>query len=353
MAVVTGLTADRMLLIEQSSIIAARRDGDNVVLITKGNVEYDLGDFKGAKGDKGDVGVESIDVAYAVSTSGTEHPDDSTFGSDVPVSTPGSYIWSRTRFVDTEGNIAASIYSPMRQGQNGTINSVNGKTGGDITLTAADISGAGVPVGTSLDFRGDTAPTGFLVEDGSAVSRTTYSDLFGVIGTKYGSGNGTTTFNLPDSRGYVNVGVKIDDPDIDTVGKTFGTKLHLLTASQIPTLVAASAGAHAHTTTVSFVGSHNHGGATGSTRPDVLASNTDTANMPASVATLRVASSTGGLSKALSQSDHTHTIASDGGHTHTVTVNSGGDHTHTVNPGTTAAHPNMQPSLVALKIIKF
>jgi hypothetical protein len=57
------------------------------------------------------------------------------------------------------------------------------------------------PVGEVITFAGATAPTGFLICNGSAISRTTYADLFVVIGTMYGVGNGTTTFNLPDLRG--------------------------------------------------------------------------------------------------------------------------------------------------------
>lgn len=67
-------------------------------------------------------------------------------------------------------------------------------------------TGAGTPVGTYIQHAGATAPTGFLACDAAAVSRTTYADLFAVIGTTYGVGNGTTTFNLPDARGLVMVG---------------------------------------------------------------------------------------------------------------------------------------------------
>lgn len=67
-------------------------------------------------------------------------------------------------------------------------------------------TGAGTPVGTYIQHAGATAPTGFLACDASAVSRATYADLFAVIGTTYGAGNGTTTFNLPDARGLVMVG---------------------------------------------------------------------------------------------------------------------------------------------------
>lgn len=56
-------------------------------------------------------------------------------------------------------------------------------------------------IGTIHAFAGTTAPTGFLFCDGSAVSRTQYSDLFTVIGTSFGVGDGSTTFNLPNTRG--------------------------------------------------------------------------------------------------------------------------------------------------------
>lgn len=63
-----------------------------------------------------------------------------------------------------------------------------------------------IPTGAVFPFAGITAPEGFLFCDGSAVSRTTYSKLLGVIGETYGSGDGSTTFNLPDYRETVLVG---------------------------------------------------------------------------------------------------------------------------------------------------
>ena len=57
------------------------------------------------------------------------------------------------------------------------------------------------PAGTVIYSARATAPTGYLEADGAAVSRTTYSDLFAAIGTQYGIGDGSTTFNLPDLRG--------------------------------------------------------------------------------------------------------------------------------------------------------
>ena len=55
-----------------------------------------------------------------------------------------------------------------------------------------------VPIGGILPYGGTTAPSGYLICDGAAISRTTYAPLFAVIGTIYGDGDGSTTFNLPD-----------------------------------------------------------------------------------------------------------------------------------------------------------
>lgn len=64
-----------------------------------------------------------------------------------------------------------------------------------------------VPTGSILPYGGSSAPTNFLLCDGSTVSRSTYATLFGVIGTTFGAGNGSTTFGLPDMRGRTVVGV--------------------------------------------------------------------------------------------------------------------------------------------------
>ncbi|MGB0562154.1 MAG: phage tail protein [Spirulinaceae cyanobacterium] len=58
-----------------------------------------------------------------------------------------------------------------------------------------------LPTGTLISFAGTEPPSGYLAADGSAVSRSTYANLYSVIGTTYGEGDGSTTFNLPDFRG--------------------------------------------------------------------------------------------------------------------------------------------------------
>ena len=106
---------------------------------------------------------------------------------------------------------------------------------------AAYLRSIALPVGAILDFAGDTVPNGALLCDGSAVSRTVYSELFAVIGTTFGEGDGESTFNLPDMRGKMSVGTKAGDSDLSEVGKTGGEKAHTLTADEMP--------AHSHSFT--------------------------------------------------------------------------------------------------------
>jgi microcystin-dependent protein len=80
------------------------------------------------------------------------------------------------------------------------------------------------PVGAVLAFINNTPPTGWLLCDGSAVLRATYSALFTLIGTAYGAGDGSTTFNVPDLRGRVPVG-KGSHANVDVLGDNDGSAL--------------------------------------------------------------------------------------------------------------------------------
>lgn len=91
-----------------------------------------------------------------------------------------------------------------------------------------------LPIGGIIAFASDTIPNGWLLCDGRAVSRTEYAELFKAIGTKHGSGNGSTTFNLPNPKGRTLVGKDSTDTDFNTLGKTSGEKTHTLTKSELP-----------------------------------------------------------------------------------------------------------------------
>lgn len=99
------------------------------------------------------------------------------------------------------------------------------------------------PIGRIEPFAGSSTPEGWLLCDGSAVSRTSYPQLFAAIGTTYGPGNGSSTFNLPDARGRVLVGRDVAQTEFDTLGETGGAKTHTLTESQMPS--------HTHRTGIS------------------------------------------------------------------------------------------------------
>lgn len=111
----------------------------------------------------------------------------------------------------------------------GRSNGVDSTMPGDVKITARS-----------------TAPEGWLVADGAAVSRTTYPRLFEAIGTTYGTGDGSTTFNLPNLKGRVVAGRDTGQTEFDTLGETGGAKTHTLTTGEMPS--------HGHYVAVSGTG---------------------------------------------------------------------------------------------------
>ena len=84
--------------------------------------------------------------------------------------------------------------------------------------------------GTIYMYAGSVAPSGFLMCDGSVVSRTDYADLFAAIGTTYGSGDGSTTFGLPDLSGRIPIGVS----STHALASTGGEENHTLLSNELP-----------------------------------------------------------------------------------------------------------------------
>lgn len=98
-----------------------------------------------------------------------------------------------------------------------TINGVSVATDAEVSSAIAST----VSAGTIITFASATAPTGYLKANGALLSRTTYSALFAAIGTTFGIGDGSTTFALPDLRGYFQRAWD-DGRGIDT-GRVFGS----------------------------------------------------------------------------------------------------------------------------------
>lgn len=133
------------------------------------------------------------------------------------------------------GKVALNVY-------NGTQDIRLGVVGTDNTI-AMDCA----PAGIVLPYAGSTAPAGFLLCYGQAVSRTTYAVLFAVIGTTFGAGDGSTTFNLPDLRGRAAVGK-------DDMGGTAANRVTNAGSGITGTTLGAPGGAQNHTHTVTSTG---------------------------------------------------------------------------------------------------
>ena len=199
-----------------------------------------------------------------------------------------------------------------------------------------------IPTGIIEMFAGSTAPNGWLVCDGSTVSRSAYSDLFKIIGTTYGSGNSNNTFTLPDMRGRCPIGV---GTGASLTARTLGSNVGAETA----TLSEANMASHTHTTTVGTESvTHTHTGTSGGQSADHTHSFSHTAGTSGSYGLMdsATASSSGQPSTGNVSADHTHA---------TTTGNESANHNHSVtnsNTGSGTAFGIMPPSIVVNFIIK-
>lgn len=186
--------------------------------------------------------------------------------------------------------------------------------GEEIWIDTSAQSNIGMPTGSVIPFAANNAPAGWLLCVGQAVSRTTYANLFSVIGTMYGAGDGSTTFNLPNLQGRVPVGLDSVQAEFDVMGEKGGAKTHTLTTNEMP--------------------SHNHGGTT---------------ELPVAPY-LRVVGGAGTSAVA------NHTVGHGSG-SYVDIANTGefpgGNHHHAIPAqGGGAAHNNMQPYIVLTYIVK-
>jgi microcystin-dependent protein len=147
----------------------------------------------------------------------------------------------------------------------------------DGSVTAAKLDSAAVsvlmPIASLMPYAGSSAPTGYLLCDGAAISRTTYSDLFGIVGTTYGVGDGSTTFNIPDLRGRVIAGK-------DNMGGTSADNLTNAQADQLGGELGSETNSHNHTNTSTTVTVREPGGGDGTRTPlDTVSVDSNTINI--------------------------------------------------------------------------
>jgi microcystin-dependent protein len=189
-----------------------------------------------------------------------------------------------------------------------------------------------VPSGSIFQFAGAAAPGGYLICNGSAVSRSTYAALFTAIGTTWGAGNGSTTFNLPDLRGRSPIGAGTGAGlTARALAATGGEEGHQLAANEVPALSV--------TGTAEAAGGHNHAITDPGHEHDVKYSdnNSGDAGVPGH----------GG--------NNNHTTTSQPAGTG-ISLAAAANHSHTVdgtaNAGGGGIHNNMQPYAVVNFIIK-
>jgi len=190
----------------------------------------------------------------------------------------------------------------------------------DGTLIPAVPSVGIVPIGTILSYGGATVPAKWLLCDGSQVNRVTYGSLFAILGTTYGAGDGSTTFNLPDLRQRFPLG-KAAAGTGGTLGSTGGAIDHTHTGTaHTHTLTAAgtnTTGAHTHSGSTGAEASHTH--PYSGTTDNADAGSTVTGNFGANYFTSQSTHVHTYSGTTSAGSSHAHSIGSDGNHAHTLT----------------------------------
>jgi microcystin-dependent protein len=182
-----------------------------------------------------------------------------------------------------------------------------------------------VPIGSCIDFFGATAPnSSFVLAYGQAISRTTYSTLFALFGTTYGSGDGSTTFNIPDLRGRTVAGK-------DDMGGSAASRLTSSYFGGTATNLGATGGSESHILTTAQLASHAH---------------SNTLNDPGHVHSYQRAEpgeqkpASGGNTPFASYSSQNTGSATTG-----ITINN-------VSAGSGNAHNNTQPTIIANKLLR-
>jgi microcystin-dependent protein len=138
-------------------------------------------------------------------------------------------MWSSDQWSDQKGGVTF----PVRKNDYWKVTTTFWATVYWLPQTSGGSSGSS-PVGTVSQFAGSSVPGGYLECNGTAVSRATFSALFAVIGTTYGAGDGSTTFNLPNLKGKIPVGMDTSQTEFDVLGETGGEKAHTLTVAEMP-----------------------------------------------------------------------------------------------------------------------
>ncbi len=216
-----------------------------------------------------------------------------------------------------------------------------------------------VPPGSIVAMAMGSAPKGYLKANGAAVSRINYARLFSFIGTYYGAGDGSTTFNLPDLRGVFIRGW--DDARGLDPNRGLGSFQQGQNAWHVHTAAAAANGVHYHPGTVSSVdGVHAHTGSTtlnGNHTHAFNYINTPTTEDRQGIGAAMHHSGLGYVAgnRIQNAGDHTHGLNIDGAgaHAHSITVSNDGSHTHAITVDASGGTESRPMNMALLYCIKY
>jgi len=215
-------------------------------------------------------------------------------------------------------------------------------SGGTEIINNGELLEGGIPTATIVPWSSASVPSGFLECNGSAVSRTTYATLFGIVGTTYGAGDGSTTFNVPDLQDNVPVG-KSNNKALASTGGANTTPVtptgNVATNINVTGNVAGST-ANA-TLSVAQLASHNHQIET------PISANPNSQSQGVQVSATRIAQ--------LTLADVNQNTGSGSGHSHNMSANfsgSGNASSTSTSNFTGSANSVLQPYLTVIYIIK-
>lgn len=330
----------------------------------------------------------------------------------MPFDANGNFTLVQSYFVETGNDVLPVQHNPPFEDIAAALNQVMLRSGGSAMLGNLNMNGfravnlangtqpqdaatvsqlqQSTPIGAVIEYAGVNAPPTWMFAAGQEVSRTQYAALWVAMGSP-NTGNGSTTFTLPDYRGRVGVGrddmggtaanritQAVSGINANTLGASGGAQSHTLTLPETPAHnhggEVGDGGSHNHT--ASNAGGHNHGGQAGAGGThshtgtadnggthdhDVQYDNGGSGGLIAFVRA--TGASVLGYIKTLVGGAHSHSLSISTAPNHTHPITTDGDHTHPIStapahkhPITSAgegkAHNNLQPLIVTNYIIK-